>query len=62
MNGETYSGVVLAQHTAQTFARLAESAREQAGPRWARMAVWAQEQSCAWYELARTAYAETFYR
>ena len=26
-----------------------------------RLAVWAQEQSCAWYALARTAYAETFY-
>jgi len=62
MHVETYSEVELAQHTAQTFAHLAERAKEQVGPRWARMAVWAQEQSCAWYELARTAYAETFYR
>jgi len=62
MSVETYSGIVLAQHTARTFARLAEDAREQVGPRWARLAVWAQEQSRAWYELARISYAETFYR
>jgi len=62
MRVETYNGIVFAQQTAQGFARLAESARERTGARWAWTAAWAQEQSRAWYELARTAYAETFYR
>ena len=53
--------IVTMQCAAWTFARLAEIVREQVGPRGTRLAVWAQEQSCARYALARTAYAETFY-